>query len=190
MCCAVSRNCFANISPSALCALLLLIPHQLSGSLPGLAKNEHAQWAAAPFLARGKRSHFGNIPRCLPLSLPRSLACLFWADRPPQTNEDFSPSANSSYLVLSPEVARNILRQRERQREGERDEFREGNNGLTVAGCSGNWLESGGGRSTGGRSRITGARGEICGCAFVSGPGTPPKRRNESGVASAKREMK
>ena len=85
MCCAVSRNCFANISPSALSALLLLIPHQLSGSLPGLAKNEHAQWAAAPFLARGKRSHFGSIPRSLVsfgLGRARSAG---------RTNEHFSP---------------------------------------------------------------------------------------------------
>ena len=85
MCCAVSRNCFANITPSALSAFVLLIPHQLSGSLPGLAKNEHAQWAAAPFLARGKRSHFGSIPRSLvSFGLGR-------AGSAGRTNEHFSP---------------------------------------------------------------------------------------------------
>ena len=114
-----------------------------------------------------------------------SLARLFWADRPPQTNEDFSPSANSSYLVLSPEVARNILRQRERQREG--DEFGEGNNGLTVAGCNLKVEEVDRRARAGRRGNYRWrARGEICGCAFVSG--APPKWRNES--ASAKREMK
>ena len=91
---------------------------------------------------------------------PPALAGLFWADRPPQTNEDFSPSANSSYLVLSPEVARNILQESER----EGDEFGEGNNGLTVAGCSGKWLGGGGevDRRTGGRAgrrRITAGAG-------------------------------